>query len=82
MCCLLDLLSFNTQTFEWMSGVNASGTVPPDRGLHAAVQRGSQVLVFGGLNDTVVRSFEVEGKGTQTQLQHLNDLNILEICES
>lgn len=79
---LADVVVLNTQTFEWSTDLKPEGTSPIGRGLHAAVQRGNQILVFGGLTDNVIGSYEVPGKGTQTQLQHLNDLCILEINAS
>jgi len=77
-----DVVIYDTQNCEWQSNFVLGGTSPPARGLVAAVQRGNQLLVFGGLTDTVVRTFEVQGKGTESQLLHLNDLSILEISTS
>jgi len=65
------------QPFEWRKS-EIKGSIPA-RGLHAAVQRGNQMLVFGGLSDEIEREFVVEGKGKEVQLLHFNDLHTLEL---
>jgi len=63
---------------QWVEA-HIQGNVPPRRGLSAAVQRGNQLMLFGGLSDEEELSFELPEKGRQVQLLHFNDLYTLEI---